>query len=520
MPLFCLKCLLSIEEYNPSHQISNKPHTHYKLTMFLDARVCVVGGGISGLSTIHRLLDDEHTPFAPEDVLLLEAQDYLGGRIRTNRTSSKIGKSYDLGASWFHDSLTNTVLKQCVNDGTFNIRDDGRFTDKNAKVYHYDKEKPIDLNGLRGYSVISELEKYIEHYYFENIGIEDMSLQEIVSKYVDEFEDSLTEEQIKYVIPYIRHMESWMGLHWSDISAKYSSIDFEGRDIFNLKGFDFLVTKLLKDVPENRLFMNQQVKCINLGEKHNGRRVAVECASGLKVTCDYLVVTIPQSVLSLPSSHDYGIEWIPRLPLAVESAIQSVHFGQLGKCIFEFNNIWWDAEEDLFEILACTNGPDTKRKSPLEQHHDDRIPEVFTLHTTVYNLSLNNFTECNKGGALLILTLDPVTQFVESSPHLAWRYYKPALSKLCIPEASITDPINVITSNWSQNPYIRGSYTALRVQDDPNEIYLQLKREVRSSMPSYIRFAGEHTVLDGNGCIHGAFSSGQEEASWILQDCK
>lgn len=488
--------------------------------MSLDVRVCVVGGGISGLSTIHRLLNDEHTPFAPEDVLLLEAQDYLGGRIRTNRTSSKIGKTYDLGASWFHDSLTNTVLKQCIKDGTFNVKDDGRFTDKNAKVFHCDKEKAIDFNGLRGYSVISELEKYIEHYYFEDIGMEDMSLQEIVSKYVEDFEDSLTEEQKKYVIPYIRHMESWMGLHWSDISAKYCSIDFEGRDIFNIKGFDFLVKKLLKDVPEERLFMHQQVKRIKVGEKYSGRRVAVECVSGLKVTCDYLVITVPQSVLSLPSSHDYGIEWTPPLPLAVERAIQSVHFGKLGKCIFEFDNIWWDVEEDSFEILASVNGPDTKQKSPLEDHHDNMVPEVFSLHTTVYNLSLNNFTESNKGGALLILTLDPVTQFIESSPHLAWQYYRPALSKLCIPGTSVTDPISVITSNWSQNPYIRGSYTALRVQDDPREIYLQLKREVPSSVPSYIRFAGEHTVLDGNGCVHGAFCSGQEEASWILQNCK
>ena len=56
----------------------------------IDKSVIVVGGGISGLAAARRLKEKGFT------VTVLEAQDRVGGRLRSNRT---LGIAFDEGAS-------------------------------------------------------------------------------------------------------------------------------------------------------------------------------------------------------------------------------------------------------------------------------------------------------------------------------------------------------------------------------------------------------------------------------------
>ena len=48
-----------------------------------DARVVVVGGGISGLTAAHRLVTGRRRRAPVPDVLLLEAADRVGGKLRS-----------------------------------------------------------------------------------------------------------------------------------------------------------------------------------------------------------------------------------------------------------------------------------------------------------------------------------------------------------------------------------------------------------------------------------------------------
>jgi monoamine oxidase len=81
--------------------------------------VIIIGAGISGLVAAKKLKQKGF------NVLLLEAQDKVGGRLRTNRS---LGISFDEGASWIHGVNGNpiTMLAQQAGMTTFETVDESR----------------------------------------------------------------------------------------------------------------------------------------------------------------------------------------------------------------------------------------------------------------------------------------------------------------------------------------------------------------------------------------------------------
>ena len=84
-----------------------------------DKTILVIGAGISGLAAAKKLQDKGYT------VIVLEAQDKVGGRMRTNRS---LGPAFDEGASWIHgiDGNPITALAQQASMTTFETLDESR----------------------------------------------------------------------------------------------------------------------------------------------------------------------------------------------------------------------------------------------------------------------------------------------------------------------------------------------------------------------------------------------------------
>ena len=72
---------------------------------------------------------------------------------------------------------------------------------------------------------------------------------------------------------------------------------------------------------------------------------------------------------------------------------------------------------------------------------------------------------------------------------------------------------NIIVTSWTQDKYSRGAYTACRPGDDALEMIVALEQ---GQSPS-VRFAGEHTIMDGAGGVNGAWSSGLREAEYVAE---
>lgn len=489
-------------------------------------QVCVIGAGVSGLKAAHTLLHHPRFRLSAQDVVVLEAQDHIGGRIDTNTTASKLGLHYDLGAAWFHDCLTNDVLHEYMARGAFDPDRDGYYDDRDVQFFASDADGPLDVDRLKLHRVMEDMERWVELYYHESLAVADVSLEHIVSQFLEKYRRFLTPAQHHYCGRMLRYLELWYGIAWDKISAKYAIMDHQGRNLYNRRGYQFLVDDLAAGVPVQ---LNQQVKQIDRQNRaNNGYRICVHTATGQKVYCNYVVVTVPQSILQLAPDHDYGIKWVPELPATITDALSTIHFGALGKVVFEFDTVWWDRESERIEIIADGSGsgtgpdPQTDSKTIRPPNPDSdplTDPRPFSYPAYVINYAAINPSSL-PGSSLIVLTQAPLTQYLESNPHKAWTYFKPMLQKMVAAGRTITEPINTITTNWTNNPFIRGSYAAVEVNDDPSDLIIQLAAEFSGCglYNSPVRFAGEHTILDGAGCVHGAYNSGRREAEWIIND--
>lgn len=475
------------------------------------AKVTIIGAGISGLKAAETLLSS--SIFTPDDIVILEAQNRIGGRLKTTDLSqSKLGIQYDLGASWFHDSLNNIVLEDMINEGLLNPQTDIYYDDKDVQAYSSSGKVPIVDKQLN--RVLEDIEKFIELHFHDSLNTPDMSLQEIVSKFFEKRDQFITPDQKEYCGRMMRYLELWFGICWDKISGKYAVMDHQGRNILNNKGYGFLVQNLTKKISQASFLLNQPVKRIVRRNKEEDKKVLVETTNGLKVYSDYLIVTVPHSILALEPNSTNGIEWVPKLPSNMIDAFNSIHFGALGKVVFEFDSIFWDNDQDRFQIIA----DDLKNFNGLSNKLE-KLPVPFTYPAYVVNFSRVHGSSSK--GSLVILMQAPLTDYLESHPGEAWDYYKPMLQQLSLkPHQTIPDPINTIVTDWTVNPWARGSYSAMFIDDDPSDLIIQLSGEFESCGigESYIRFAGEHTISDGAGCVHGAYNSGIREAEWILND--
>ena len=471
----------------------------------VSTKCCIVGAGVAGLKAAHSLINDKNSQFESNDVIIVEGQDYIGGRVKTDKTSSKIGYSYDIGAAWFHDNLTNVTLEESLDDGTL-VDDDVYFDDSDMK--YYDSNGEIAMNELKLNRVMEELEHFIELYYMETLDRPDMSLLEITDLYTQRYSSRLSSQQKKYLKHLIRYLELWFGVSSDKMSAKYAIMSHQGRNLYNKKGYSFLLDKLLAGIPNQQIHLNNKVTKINR-KSHHGK-ILVE-TDKMSIECCYLVVTVPLSILALPESDPYSITWEPKLPDSVTDAINDIHFGALGKVIFEFEHCWWDEKCDRFYILP-TDLDTTNLSQPLNNPTELKHPMLMVNYQPMHN---RNQTQ---GASLVILTQSPLTDYVEAHPENAWGLMKPALKSLLVPNRTFIDPINVITSKWTTNPFIRGSYTAVEVNDNPDDVIIQLSGEHPGTAlsNSCVRFAGEHTISEGDGCVHGAYMSGNREAQWII----
>ncbi|KAI5967226.1 CBP1 [Candida theae] len=462
-------------------------------------KVAIIGAGVSGLKAAETLLSSG--TISKDDIVVLEAQDHFGGRIQNSDVSqSKLGIPYALGALWFHDSLVNSVLHELLDSGLLND-EDIYYDDKDGPTYS--SEGLLDVSGLKLNRVMEEASQFFELYFKDRCS--DASCDEVVKEYVKRHSRFLTIEQQQYIGRLMRYYELWYGVPAEKASGREIIDGHMGRNLLNKKSYCFLLDLLKKKVPDSCIALNQAVKSVTqLSESE--KKIELETKTGLKVKADFVIVTVPLSILKLKGSEEFGINWSPPLPRSTQDFINGLDFAALGKVVLEFDNVWWDINEDHFLII-----PDEIDSN--DRFRADGTPKPFAFPA----LAVNYSKIYKKGGSLVILTPAPLTNFLELNPDQSWKYFKPVLEKIAV--EPIEDPINTITSNWTQNPYIRGSYSVSLAKRGNEDNHKNVLEELRIGN-DVIRFAGEHTIVEGAGCVHGAYDSGIREATYVLNAMK
>ncbi|GMC30720.1 unnamed protein product [Saccharomyces cerevisiae] len=494
-------------------------------------KVIIIGAGIAGLkaaSTLHQN--------GIQDCLVLEARDRVGGRLQT--VTGYQGRKYDIGASWHHDTLTNPLfLKEAqlsLNDGrTRFVFDDDNFIyidEERGRVDH-DKELLLEI-------VDNEMSKFAELEFHQHLGVSDCSFFQLVMKYLLQRRQFLTNDQIRYLPQLCRYLELWHGLDWKLLSAKDTYFGHQGRNAFALN-YDSVVQRIAQSFPQNWLKLSCEVKSIT---REPSKSVTVNCEDGTVYNADYVIITVPQSVLNLsvqPEKNLRGrIEFQPPLKPVIQDAFDKIHFGALGKVIFEFEECCWSNESSKIVTLANSTNEfvEIVRNAENLDELDSMLErEESQKHTSVtcwsQPLFFVNLSKSTGVASFMMLMQAPLTNHIESireDKERLFSFFQPVLNKImkCLGSEDVIDgmrPIenianankpvlrNIIVSNWTRDPYSRGAYSACFPGDDPVDMVVAMS----NGQDSRIRFAGEHTIMDGAGCAYGAWESGRREATRI-----
>ena len=420
------------------------------ITNSIGKTVLIIGAGISGLAAAKKLKDKGFT------VIVLEAQEKIGGRLRTDRS---MGIAFDEGASWIHGPNVNPITKLASQAGANTYLTD----DDNLAVF--------DNNGT-AYS-----DAFLDRQYtqFENA----LNAVRRAGTQIDSFQtifNSLYPTQAnnrlwKYMLS--AYLEFDTGGDISKLSSKYFYDDeaFSGKDVIVINGYD-KVANLLGQGLDIRL--NSRVTEIN----YNATKSLVKVNEN-SIEADYVIVSVPLGVLK-----NNSISFQPSLPTLKLSAIQNIQMGNVNKFLYIWNTPFWDTN---IQYIGYT--PDTKGKFNYLMNMSKFLPTTNGLMTFAFG-----------DYATVTETMTDAQIISEVMAQLKTIYGN-----------SIPNPTNMLRTKWGQNIYTFGAYS-FATNGTTSADFDTLSTEINNK----VFFAGEHTERDYRGTVHGAYLSGIREADKII----
>lgn len=435
--------------------------------------VVVIGAGMSGISAASELKQKGHK------VVVLEAKDRLGGRLFTDRMSGSA--PYELGCSWIHESLDNPFFQMALDQGI-----DIQYDDGNIAVY--DKQGAIDPSRQIGQAQ-GDFDAFVGIYYAQNPDSKDISLKEMIQKFISSH-PNLTDDQKRTLPQVLRLPQLSSGTDWSNVSTKNSGAG-KGRDLMVVGGYDKIYNVVKSPLSDNDdIKLNTPVESVD----SNNSGVTVTTKSGDVYTASYVVCTAPLGVLK------HGdIKFNPPLNTDIQkNGLDSAYVSEVGKIYFEFDETFWPDTVDKFVI------------SP-EPGSNDNESNPFSFPILASNWYLYNGEKQKPG--ILFLIPPPFVRRFESDPTDAYEFFRPVFEAL---RSDKSKPVptaakKVTSSKWTVDPYFRGSYSNFSVGN-------QRKPAVDAFITGMdrVRFAGEHTIMEGATFVHGAYRSGKREANYII----
>ena len=410
--------------------------------------VIIIGAGISGLTAAKKLKENGF------NVIILEAQSKVGGRLKTNRT---LGIGFDEGASWIHgiDGNPITSLAQQAGMNTFETIDESR--------------KSYDLGGaLRSTTIYDDAEDelYTILNSMMNNGNTTQSFQTVFNNlYPDKANDRLW----KFLL------STYVTFDCGDLDKLSSLLYNEGEEYSGVEkiatnGYDTIANYLANGLS---IQLNQRVSKIDYSNStikvtHNG---AVSDA-------DFVVVTVPLGVLKANSS-----QFVPSLPSTKQTAIQKVGMNCVNKFLLKWDTAFWD------DVQYISYTPEIRDKF-------NYFVNVKKFHPTVNALMTFAYADY----ARLTESMTDAQIIDEIMLHLKDIY-----------GTNIPNPTHLLRTKWQTNENTFGSYSYTAVGTEMQH-YDDLAEEVNDK----VFFAGEHTNADYFSTVHGAYLSGIREANKII----
>jgi len=420
-------------------------------------RILVVGAGMAGL-TAARLLAE-----AGRRVLILEARDRVGGRIRTLRED---GEVLELGAEFIHGhppELWNLVHEAGLD--TYSLDGDDR-CHKDGELRKCDEQSNI-------LKFLNQLEKWKG----PDLAFADYPpLQK------------LSPEKREQIIGYVESFNAadyrQIGIHSLAVQQQAEE-EIRADELFRIReGYDRLPEFLARKAREAgaRLELSRPVERI---EWRRGR-VQVFARDGgelIELSAAKVVVAVPLGVL-----HQFGVAFEP-VPHALIAAHQ-LSMGPVRRFTLLFRERWWADHDD-------------QRLSKLSFlfAHDAMPPVWWTAHPWDTR-TLTGWIGGPRSDALAALTASQLAE-------LACNALAPIVS---LPAETLRAQLLACHAHdWSHDALSRGAYSYVPAGA------LDACSKMTLPAANTLFFAGEHTDTTGHwGTVHAAIRSGLRAAQQVL----
>lgn len=411
--------------------------------------VIVIGAGISGLAAAKKLQEKGL------NVIVLESQDKVGGRLKTNRT---LGVAFDEGASWIHGINGNPI--------TALAKEAGMTT---AETIDDQADACYDIGGvLRSASTYdaAETELYRILDTLMNSGNATQSFETVFnSLYPAHSADRLW----KFLL------STYVTFDCGDLNNLSSLLYNEGEEFGGVEkiatnGYDTIANYLSSEL---NVQCNQRVSKID----YSNTKIKVT-HNGTESEADYVLVTVPLGVLK-----NNSIQFMPGLPSAKQTAIQKIGMNCVNKFLLTWDHPFWDDTQ----YIVYT--PETTDKFNYFVNVNKYNPSANALMTFAY-ADYARQTE----------TMSDAQIISEIMVHLKDIY-----------EDNIPNPTNLLRTKWhtNENSFGAYSYTAIGTE-------MQHFDDLAEEINDKVFFAGEHTNAEYFSTAHGAYLSGMREADKII----
>ena len=430
--------------------------------------VIVVGAGAAGIAAARAVLSGRRS------VLVLEAQDHIGGRCRS---LNAFPIPYDQGAQFVSqaNSVNNFLYPLMVQRGIKLIAGDA------VERYFYDPLTGDHANSRDLEKTYASVDAaLLEAGQEMSLGARDRSARAVIK--ANELADA----------PYLKAVEDFIITAVDGGDPKdQSTLDlfntlnffvapfaFPPRDIFFVpSGYGNFLASLAKGLP---IRTNSPVTAIDYG----GSLVSVKTARQT-YTAKAAIVTVSVNVLKHVIDSAPRLAFTPHLPAAYTNALAGITMGHCWKGMLEFKGKPFDSfvpPGRTAELFPLAN---------------ENIPQFFV------NLFAEAFRNLPHTYVMAIGEGQLGLDFEALGPQKAG-------AKVCdiletpIPGITAAWTGNILTSNWATNPYTQGCLTYATVGSAGARTTLALP------IKNKLFFAGEAVSVHGHSQVNGAWETGTD----------
>nr|AJP16789.1 polyamine oxidase 1 [Citrus trifoliata] len=431
--------------------------------------VIIIGAGISGISAGKILAEN-----GIEDILILEASDRIGGRVRNEKFG---GVSVELGAGWIAgvggkesnpvwELASKSGLRTCFSDYT------------NARYNIYDRSGKIIPSGVAADSYKKAVESAIAN--LKNLEATNSNIGEVIKAAMEL--PSSPKTPLELAIDFILH-----DFEMAEVEPISTYVDFGEREflVADERGYAHLLYKMAEEflstsdgkILDNRLKLNKVVREL----QHSRNGVTVKTEDGCVYEANYVILSASIGVLQSDL-----ISFKPPLPKWKTEAIEKCDVMVYTKIFLKFPCKFWPCSpEKEFFIYA----------------HERRGYYTFWQH----------MENAYPGSNILVVTLtNGESKRVEAQPdEETLKEAMEALRDMFGPD--IPNATDILVPRWWNNRFQRGSYSDYPIISDN-----QLVNNIRAPVGG-IFFTGEHTSERFNGYVHGGYLAGIDTGKAVVE---